>query len=220
MLARIVEPMAKGQAERLAPLIAEVLAQAGLAPRDLAAVAVCTGPGNFTGVRIGVAAARGLALAIGRPGYGVPRLQALAEAAADASGARGLLLSLAAARRDERHAQVFDLDVAGAALAAGEAAQLPEAELASRFAPDAPAFVAGPGAGTLAAALGVQGLRTSALGEGDLVDPAYVARIAARELAALPPGVRPPRPAPIYPRPPEADPPSDVPPPLIADAPR
>jgi hypothetical protein len=54
------ESMDKGQAERLMPLLEEVLAEAGLDWHDLAAVAVGTGPGNFTGVRIAVAAARGL----------------------------------------------------------------------------------------------------------------------------------------------------------------
>ncbi|SFI78553.1 tRNA threonylcarbamoyladenosine biosynthesis protein TsaB [Albimonas pacifica] len=217
MLAARAEPMTKGQAERLAPLIEEVLAQARLAPRDLAAVAVCTGPGNFTGVRIGVAAARGLALAIGRPALGAPRLQALAEAAGRA-GAQGPVLALAAARRDERHAQLFDLvpDDEGRPMAMpfGEAIQAPIAEIPDAFADVPVACVRGPGAGEIAAALDAV-----ALDEGDLPDAADVARIAARALAALPPGARPERPAPIYPRPPEADPPSEAPPPLLDGAP-
>ncbi len=70
--------MPRGQAERLFPLIAEVLAAGGAAYGDLDAVAVCTGPGNFTGLRIAVAAARGLAFGLGRPAIGVTRLEALA----------------------------------------------------------------------------------------------------------------------------------------------
>ena len=81
VLARRVEPMERGQAERLLPLLEEVLAEAGAGWADLAALAVCTGPGNFTGLRIGVAAARGLALALDRPAIGVTRLEALAEGA-------------------------------------------------------------------------------------------------------------------------------------------
>ncbi len=72
------EDMQKGQAERLIPMLEQVLAGAGLGWRDLDALAVGTGPGNFTGVRIAVAAARGLALGLGIPAIGVTRLQALA----------------------------------------------------------------------------------------------------------------------------------------------
>ncbi|MFM7334532.1 MAG: tRNA (adenosine(37)-N6)-threonylcarbamoyltransferase complex dimerization subunit type 1 TsaB [Tabrizicola sp.] len=73
-----VEPMEKGQAERLVPLLEEVLAEGGIGWADLKAIAVGTGPGNFTGVRISVAAARGLALGLGIPAVGVTRLEALA----------------------------------------------------------------------------------------------------------------------------------------------
>lgn len=72
------EAMDKGQAERLVPLLEEVLAEAGLGWADLDAVAVGTGPGNFTGVRIAVAAARGLALGLNIPAIGVTRLESLA----------------------------------------------------------------------------------------------------------------------------------------------
>jgi tRNA threonylcarbamoyl adenosine modification protein YeaZ len=73
-----LEPMEKGQAERLIPLLEEVLAEGGVGWADLKALAVGTGPGNFTGVRIAVAAARGLALGLGIPAVGVTRLEALA----------------------------------------------------------------------------------------------------------------------------------------------
>ncbi|MBI1218373.1 MAG: tRNA (adenosine(37)-N6)-threonylcarbamoyltransferase complex dimerization subunit type 1 TsaB [Rhodobacteraceae bacterium] len=79
VLAAAEEPMAMGQAERLMPLLAELLAMAGAGWRDLAAIGVGTGPGNFTGVRLSVSAARGLALSLGRPAIGVTRLEALAE---------------------------------------------------------------------------------------------------------------------------------------------
>jgi tRNA threonylcarbamoyladenosine biosynthesis protein TsaB len=72
------EAMAKGQAERLMPMLEELLAEAGIGWGDLRALAVGTGPGNFTGVRIAVAAARGLALGLGVPAVGVTRLEALA----------------------------------------------------------------------------------------------------------------------------------------------
>ena len=73
-----IEPMDKGQAERLVPLLTELLASQGLQWSDLTAIAVGTGPGNFTGVRISVATARGLALGLGIPAIGVTRLEATA----------------------------------------------------------------------------------------------------------------------------------------------
>lgn len=78
ILACRIEPMEKGQAERLMILLAEVLAEAGITYSELAAIGVGTGPGNFTGVRISVAAARGLALALAVPAIGVTGFEALA----------------------------------------------------------------------------------------------------------------------------------------------
>ena len=72
------EQMARGHAEALFPMIDSVLQDAGASLSDLTRVAVCTGPGSFTGIRAGVAAARGLALGLGIPSVGVSRLAALA----------------------------------------------------------------------------------------------------------------------------------------------
>lgn len=70
--------MTKGQAERLFPLLEELLAEAGLAWSDLDSIGVGVGPGNFTGIRISVAAARGLALSLGIPAIGVSATEAVA----------------------------------------------------------------------------------------------------------------------------------------------
>lgn len=78
VLAQRVEEMRKGQAERLMPLLEEVLAEAGHVWTDLDAIGVGTGPGNFTGVRIAVAAARGLGLGLGIPVEGVTAPEAYA----------------------------------------------------------------------------------------------------------------------------------------------
>ncbi|PIE15404.1 MAG: tRNA (adenosine(37)-N6)-threonylcarbamoyltransferase complex dimerization subunit type 1 TsaB [Rhodobacterales bacterium] len=75
--------MAKGQAERLFDVLEELLQQAGITWSDLNAIGVGIGPGNFTGIRISVSAARGLALALGVPAVGVSAFQAQA---IDASG--------------------------------------------------------------------------------------------------------------------------------------
>ena len=65
VVAQHAEDMGRGQAERLFPLLEELLAEGGVTWRDLTALGVGTGPGNFTGIRISVAAARGLALSLG-----------------------------------------------------------------------------------------------------------------------------------------------------------
>ncbi|MBK4214681.1 tRNA (adenosine(37)-N6)-threonylcarbamoyltransferase complex dimerization subunit type 1 TsaB [Paracoccus caeni] len=78
VLAARVEDMTKGQAERLFPLLEELLAEAGLTWRDLAVIGVGTGPGNFTGIRIAVAAARGLSLSLGIPAIGISATEAAA----------------------------------------------------------------------------------------------------------------------------------------------
>ncbi|WP_330449860.1 tRNA (adenosine(37)-N6)-threonylcarbamoyltransferase complex dimerization subunit type 1 TsaB [Paracoccus marcusii] len=78
VLAAVREDMTKGQAERLMPMLEEMLAGAGLGWGDLDAIGVGTGPGNFTGIRVAVAAARGLALSLGIPAIGVEAPEALA----------------------------------------------------------------------------------------------------------------------------------------------
>lgn len=78
ILARARERIGRGHAERLMPMIEAALAEAGVGFNKLKRIAVTTGPGSFTGVRIGVAAARGLALALDIPAVGVGSLHALA----------------------------------------------------------------------------------------------------------------------------------------------
>ena len=70
-----VEEMSRGQGERLVVLLEEVLAENGKTWADLDAIAVGVGPGNFTGIRIAVSAARGLALGLGKPAIGVSVFQ-------------------------------------------------------------------------------------------------------------------------------------------------
>ena len=74
--ASIVRPMAKGQAETIPSLLDDVLKQADQAWENVDAIAVGTGPGNFTGIRISVSLARGLALARAIPAIGVTHFDA------------------------------------------------------------------------------------------------------------------------------------------------
>ncbi|PIE08053.1 MAG: tRNA (adenosine(37)-N6)-threonylcarbamoyltransferase complex dimerization subunit type 1 TsaB [Rhodobacterales bacterium] len=76
IVAARVEEMQRGQAERLMPLLEELLSEAGCGWADLDALGVGIGPGNFTGIRIAVAAARGLALGLGKPAIGVDGFEA------------------------------------------------------------------------------------------------------------------------------------------------
>ena len=103
------EPMEKGQAERLIPMLEELLAEGGIGWGDLTALAVGTGPGNFTGVRIAVAAARGLALGLGIPAIGVTRLEALAH------GLPRPVIVIEDARRGQSYVQLFTPGGAGPA---------------------------------------------------------------------------------------------------------
>jgi len=73
----ISEKIGRGHAERLLPMIGELLTEAGLAYADLTRIAVTTGPGTFTGLRIGLSVARGLALSLAVPCIGVPALMVL-----------------------------------------------------------------------------------------------------------------------------------------------
>ncbi len=96
------EEMSRGQAERLFPMIGEMLADAGLSWRDVGLIGVGTGPGNFTGIRLSVAAARGLALSLEIPAIGVNRFQAMTW------GQNGAALALVDARRGQFYAGTSD----------------------------------------------------------------------------------------------------------------
>ena len=71
----IYEPMTRGQDARLVPLIQDILTETGTAFAALDRIAVTRGPGSFTGLRIGLATARGLGIALGKPVFGIDRFR-------------------------------------------------------------------------------------------------------------------------------------------------
>ncbi|NLH81326.1 MAG: tRNA (adenosine(37)-N6)-threonylcarbamoyltransferase complex dimerization subunit type 1 TsaB [Phyllobacteriaceae bacterium] len=103
------EIIGRGHAERLIGAIEALLDRAGTTLAEIDAFAATVGPGSFTGIRIGVAAVRGFALAAHKPSVGVPTLEALAAEGRALRPGRAVLAALDA-RKDEVYAQGFDAD--------------------------------------------------------------------------------------------------------------
>ena len=123
VLALASEVMARGHQERLAPMAEAVMAKAQLPFAALERVGATVGPGSFTGLRVGVAFAKGLTSALGIPAVGIGALEALA------AEARGLVFAAIDARREQVYLQGFD---EGAALMAPDV--LPVGVAAARLA--------------------------------------------------------------------------------------
>ncbi|HWG78267.1 MAG TPA: tRNA (adenosine(37)-N6)-threonylcarbamoyltransferase complex dimerization subunit type 1 TsaB [Stellaceae bacterium] len=191
--ARRFAPMARGQSEQLLPMIETVLGEAGLAVTALDLIAVTVGPGAFTGLRIGIAAARGLALASGVPALGITSFAAVAsQVPRQACAGRALVVALDS-RRAELYLQAFD--ASGVPL--GDGALVAPADLARRV-PAGPLLLAGDAAPALAAALAAR--RPEIAPGSGIADAADVARLAA---SAWRPGLRPAPPRPLYLRAPD-----------------
>jgi tRNA threonylcarbamoyladenosine biosynthesis protein TsaB len=114
VLAELSEPMNQGHDARLAPVVEQIMRQTGIAFGGLHRVAVIVGPGSFTGVRVGVAFARGLSLALEIPAVGVTSLEAI-----DGLPRQGYVLGLLPAKRRPPHrtwwGQLIDAGRGGAA---------------------------------------------------------------------------------------------------------
>ena len=98
-----------GQAQRLVPMVQDVLAKAGIGFDDVAGIVVCNGPGTFTGIRIGLSSAGAFGLALDIPVYAVSSLQALAWCAA-AHGLDAECLAIVETRRQDFYVQGFDVN--------------------------------------------------------------------------------------------------------------
>jgi len=105
LIAQESQAMKRGHAEALMPLIARVMKASGVAFADLDRIAVTTGPGSFTGLRVGLSAARGIALAAGKPVVGLTTLSAYA-APFVSEGSEQPVISAIDARHDHVYFQV------------------------------------------------------------------------------------------------------------------
>ena len=108
VVAELVSEAAMRHGEQLMPLVRDALAQAGLAPRDVTAVAVGAGPGPFTGLRVGLVTARTLAHALSIPVYGACSLDVLAVEAVATGAVGGDFLVATDARRREVYLASYD----------------------------------------------------------------------------------------------------------------
>ncbi|WP_117195362.1 tRNA (adenosine(37)-N6)-threonylcarbamoyltransferase complex dimerization subunit type 1 TsaB [Rhizobium terrae] len=109
VLSTVTEAIGKGHAERLMAVIDEALSEAGLPLEAVDRIAVVIGPGSFTGIRVGVAAARGLALALGRDAVGVTTLETLARFYLSRNPGRPVVAAMDA-KRSEVYTQAFSAD--------------------------------------------------------------------------------------------------------------
>jgi tRNA threonylcarbamoyladenosine biosynthesis protein TsaB len=177
ILAQQRRAMQRGQAAALVPMIEASLARAGVGARDLGLVATTIGPGSFTGVRIGLATARGLALALDVPLAGVTTIEALLAAATNRRAAPHRGRRLLAAIDSHRGDYYVGFEDAPMPFVADAAA------IGARLGADA-ALIAGDGAASLCAVLGRAGLEAIAVEETTSVDAAVLARLAARRSVA------------------------------------
>ena len=148
LLAHIFEPMERGHAERLAPMVDEAMKQACVGFAALNRLAVTVGPGTFTGQRVGLAFMRGLRLALHIPLTGVSTLGAMAMAAMAKTG-----LTRAAAIHDARRAEAYLLLREGDAVVQPPVV-LPFADGVARIDAFGPCALAGTGAASAHESLG------------------------------------------------------------------
>jgi tRNA threonylcarbamoyl adenosine modification protein YeaZ len=193
LVAGETRPMTRGHAEALMPLVARVMDAARLEFAEIDRIAVTVGPGSFTGVRVGIAAARGIALAAGKPAIGLTTLAAFT-APHIAAGFTGTVVAVIDARHGQVYMQVFG--PGGRALAPPRLASVRDALQAART---GPALIVGSGA-DLVAAEWPAGEPPPTVIASSAPDIGWVARLGAAAQAdrALP--------KPLYLRPPDARP--------------
>ncbi len=184
VLARRFLAMARGQSEALMPMAVQVMEEAGLTYAELDLIAATAGPGAFTGLRLGLAAARGLALAAGKPCVGVSTFAAIAASLSQEERAGRNLLIAVDGKRSDFFVQLYGRD--GQSIRPAFAAA-PE-EIAQYLFPG-PWLAAGDGAHYFREVLSSRADIFWADGDG-LPDAAHVAAVAEQDFLkgqALPP---------------------------------
>jgi tRNA threonylcarbamoyladenosine biosynthesis protein TsaB len=187
-------PMVRGHAEALIPLIAKVMEASGLRFRDLDRIVVTTGPGSFTGMRVGIAAARGFGVATKIPVIGVSTLSAYAAPYLGVDDTSPVIAAV-----DARHGHVY-LQVfapGGRTLIAPRIAPLSEAVHAAAT---TACYITGSAAAVVAQALPNTAPAPVTVDARDAPDIAWIAQIG----AVVPEGQAPPKPQ--YLRAPDAQP--------------
>lgn len=129
LLGSIIGDKQNSHSNTLLSDINEVLGRARVSLDQIELFAAASGPGSFTGLRIGIATVKGLAVTLRRPSIGVPTLRAVAHAA----GASKATVALLPAGRGEVFAQLFSVSETGAVTALDEAAHLPPQRLVDRY---------------------------------------------------------------------------------------
>ena len=195
-LAGRYEERARGQAEILMPMVGEVISAAGLAYADLDLIATTVGPGSFTGMRIGIAAARAMSLAARIPVLGLTTLEVVAAGIDGTEAGPHPVLACVESKREDIYAQLFGAD--------GEPKTEPMAAtptaLAADLSIDGGLILAGSASKPMAAALEEAG-RDFRMADGPAEPQAAVAaRMAEKRWT---PGVSPAPLAPLYLRPPD-----------------
>ena len=187
-------PMVRGHAEAVMPLIARVMDKAQIDFADLHRIAVTVGPGSFTGLRVGISAARGIALAAGKPAIGLSTLAGFA-APHIAQGDKSAVVAVVDARHEHVYLQIFG--TGGRTLVPPRIAPLREAV---RAAMTGPARIVGTAADILARAWPQSEPPPVLVEQAGAPDIGWVARLG----AAAADGHGPPKP--LYLRAPDAQP--------------